>query len=200
MAVRGAHPTSIVHSTAKLGVESVVWAWTQIREGAIVGAHTSIGQGCYVGPGVRIGSQCRVQNGALIYEPSVLEDSVFVGPSVVFTNDRFPRAINVDGSPKTSRDWQPVGVHVESGASIGARAVLVGPLRVGQWAMIGAGSVVSSDVKPFSLVAGVPAKHIGWVGRSGCRLVNQADNWVCPQTEEIYEEIDGSLVLTGARG
>jgi UDP-2-acetamido-3-amino-2,3-dideoxy-glucuronate N-acetyltransferase len=178
----------------------VVWAWTQIREEAIVGDRTSIGQGCYVGPGVQIGSQCRIQNGALIYEPSVLGDSVFVGPGVVFTNDRFPRAINVDGSPKTSRDWQPVGVHVESGASIGARAVLVGPLRVGQWAMIGAGSVVSSDVKAFSLVAGVPAKHIGWVGRSGRRLVNRADSWVCPQTEETYEEIDGLLVLTGARG
>lgn len=199
MAGKGGHPTSIVHSTAQLGEDSVVWAWTQIREGAIVGANTSIGQGCYVGPGVHVGSQCRIQNGALIYEPSVLEDSVFVGPGVIFTNDRFPRAINVDGSPKTSRDWQPVGVYVESGASIGARAVLIGPLRVGQWAMIGAGSVVSSDIKPFSLVAGVPAKHIGWVGRSGRRLVTRADSWVCPQTEEIYEEIDGLLVLTGAR-
>lgn len=189
----------MVHSTAKLGAESVVWAWTQIREGALVGANTSIGQGCYVGPGVQIGPQCRIQNDALIYEPSVLEDSVFVGPGVVFTNDRFPRATNVDGSTKTQRDWQPVGVHVESGASIGARAVLIGPLRVGQWAMIGAGSVVSSDVKPFSLVAGVPAKHIGWVGRSGRRLISHADKWVCPQTEDVYEEINGSLVLSSAR-
>lgn len=199
MVVTGAHPTSIVHATVKLGAETVVWAWTQIREEAVVGDYASIGQACYVGPGVRIGSQCRVQNGAFIYEPSVLEDSVFIGPGVVLTNDRFPRAINVDGTPISSRDWQAVGVHVESGASIGARAVLVGPLRVGQWAMIGAGSVVSSDVKAFSLVAGVPAKHLGWVGRSGRRLVNQAGSWVCPKTEEIYEEIDGLLVFAGGR-
>jgi UDP-2-acetamido-3-amino-2,3-dideoxy-glucuronate N-acetyltransferase len=189
------HPTAIVHPSVILEAGQKVWAWSQLREHAELGAGASIGQGCYVGPGVRIGGQCRVQNGALIYEPSVLEDSVFVGPGAVFTNDRFPRAVTVGGAPKGAGDWDPVGVYVEYGAAIGARAVLVGPLRIGKWAMVAAGAVVTTDVKPFALVAGVPAVQIGWVGRAGHRLVQSGEHYMCPETSELYADVGGSLVL-----
>lgn len=189
------HPLSVVHQTAVLGLSCRVWAWTQLRENVTVGDGTSFGQGCYVGPGVTIGNQCRIQNGALIYEPSVLGDSVFVGPGTVFTNDRFPRAVNIDGSPKKDGDWSPDGVQVERGASIGARAVLIGPVKVGQWAMVGAGSVVTADVKPYALVLGIPAVQVGWVGKSGRKLIKAGEVWQCPETHTHYVEREGELTF-----
>ena len=191
------HPASMVHPNAKIGAGCYVWAWSQIREGATIGRCTSIGQGAYVGPGVVVGGSCKIQNYALIYEPAVLEDSVFVGPGAVLTNDRYPRAVNLDGSEKSAGDWTPVGVYIEHGASIGAKAVLVGPVRIGAWSMVGAGSVVSADVKPYSLVVGIPAAHVGWVGRSGHRLLKTKDEWVCPDSGERFEELDGHLGLVG---
>jgi len=187
------HPASIVHPNAKIGAGCYVWAWSQIREGAAIGQGTSIGQGAYVGPGVVVGASCKIQNYALIYEPAVLEDSVFVGPGAVLTNDRYPRAVNLDGSEKLAGDWNPVGVYMERGASIGAKAILVGPVRIGTWSMVGAGSVVSADVRPYSLVVGSPAVHIGWVGRSGRRLVKTEHEWVCPDSGELFQELDGQL-------
>jgi len=185
------HPASIVHPNAKIGAGCYVWAWSQIREGAAIGQGTSIGQGAYVGPGVVVGASCKIQNYALIYEPAVLEDSVFVGPGAVLTNDRYPRAVNLDGSEKLAGDWNPVGVYMERGASIGAKAILVGPVRIGTWSMVGAGSVVSADVRPYSLVVGSPAVHIGWVGRSGRRLVKTEHE--CPDSGELFQELDGQL-------
>ena len=187
------HPTAKVHPSAVLGSGTVIWAWSQVRENAVIGAQTSIGQGCYVGPGVRVGARCKIQNSALIYEPAVLGDGVFIGPGVVLTNDRFPRAVNTDGSPKTAGDWEPVGVTISQGASVGARAVLIGPLSIGAWATVGAGAVVSRDVKSFSLVAGNPGRHIGWVGRAGVRLLERGDSWVCPTSGDVYSEKDGEL-------
>jgi len=197
MSQRHIDPASIVHPNAKIGAGCYVWAWSQIREGATIGRCTSIGQGAYVGPGVVVGGSCKIQNYALIYEPAVLEDSVFVGPGAVLTNDRYPRAVNLDGSEKSAGDWNPVGVYIEHGASIGAKAVLVGPVRIGTWSMVGAGSVVSADVKPYSLVVGIPAAHVGWVGRSGHRLVKTNDEWVCPDSGERFEESGGQLGLVG---
>ena len=188
------HAMAEVHSTAALGPGSVIWAWSQVRENAVIGAQTSIGQGCYVGPGVRVGARCRIQNSALIYEPAVLSDGVFIGPGVVLTNDRFPRAVNTDGSPKAAADWEQVGVTISQGAAIGARAVLIGPLNIGAWATVGAGAVVSRDVKPFSLVVGNPGRHIGWVGRAGLRLIERENSWVCPKSGDVYSEKNGELV------
>jgi UDP-2-acetamido-3-amino-2,3-dideoxy-glucuronate N-acetyltransferase len=184
-----------VHPTASVGERCVIWAWTQVRENAHLGSETSLGQSVYVGPGVYVGARCRVQNQALLYEPAVLEDNVFVGPGVVMTNDKVPRASNVDGSAKTQGDWEKVGVYVEYGASIGARAVLVGPVRIGRWAMVGAGSVVSKDVAPFALVVGTPATQVGWVGRHGARLTGGPDLWRCAVTGERYFESAGQLQL-----
>lgn len=189
------HVTAEVHSSAVLRSQTIVWAWTQLRENVVVGSETSIGQSCYLGPGVVVGARCKIQNAALIYEPAVLADWVFVGPGAVLTNDRFPRAVNLDGSIKGPGDWEPVGVRVGTGASIGANAVLIGPLTVGEWATIGAGAVVSSDVKPFALVVGNPGRQIGWVGHSGARLTQKSETWICPITGDVYTDENGALTL-----
>jgi acetyltransferase-like isoleucine patch superfamily enzyme len=144
-----------------------------------------------------MGDHCKLQNHALVYEPAVLEDGVFVGPAAVFTNDHYPRAVNPDGSLKSAHDWRPVGVRVRTGASVGARAVCVAPVTVGRWAMVAAGSVVVHDVPDFALVAGVPARRIRWVGHAGVPLEPAGDGlWRCPVTGRDYLEHPG----TGSAG
>jgi acetyltransferase-like isoleucine patch superfamily enzyme len=136
-----------------------------------------------------LGENCKVQNYALVYEPAVLEDGVFIGPAAVLTNDQFPRAVNPDLSLKNTDDWEAVGVTVRTGASIGARAVCVAPVTVGRWATVAAGAVVTRDVPDFALVAGVPARRIGWMGRRGHRLVETEEGkFVCPVDGSLYEE------------
>jgi len=175
-----------VSPDAEIGDGSSIWHLAQVREQVRMGAGCIVGRGAYIGTGVRMGDNCKVQNYALVYEPAVLGDGVFVGPAVVLTNDTFPRAVNPDGSLKSAHDWEPVGVTVEDGASIGARAVCVAPVRIGRWATVAAGAVVTRDVPAHALVAGVPARQIGWVGRAGVRLVPDGDLWRCPQTGQAY--------------
>ena len=187
--------TADVAADAVIGDGSSVWHLAQVREGVRMGENCVVGRGAYIGTGVIMGDGCKVQNYALVYEPAVLEDGVFVGPSVVFTNDHFPRAINVDGSPKSADDWHPVGVTVRRGASIGARAVCVAPVTIGEWATVAAGAVVVKDVPAYALVVGVPARQIGWVGEAGEPLVADADgSFQCPRTGRMYDENDGALV------
>jgi acetyltransferase-like isoleucine patch superfamily enzyme len=186
--------TADVDERATIGPRTRVWHLAQVREGAKVGADCILGRGSYVGPGVTIGDNCKLQNHALVYEPAVLEDGVFVGPAVVFTNDVFPRAVNPDGSLKSADDWHAVGVTVRTGASIGARAVCIAPVTIGRWALVAAGSVVRADVPDHALVAGVPARRIGWVGEAGFPLVDDGGGrWSCPETGRAYRETDGSL-------
>lgn len=179
---------------AQLGAGTAVWHLAQIREGAVLGESCVVGRGAYVGSGVTMGAGSKVQNYALVYEPAVLEDGVFIGPAAVLTNDRHPRAIMPDGRPKHAEDWQPVGVTVRRGASIGARAVCVAPVTVGSWALVAAGAVVVSDVPDFALVVGSPARRIGWVSRAGTRLQPSGPGtWWCAKTGESYIEVDGVL-------
>jgi UDP-2-acetamido-3-amino-2,3-dideoxy-glucuronate N-acetyltransferase len=183
-----------VDVSAEIGDGSTVWHLAQVREHVSLGRGCTIGRGAYLGPGVQLGNQVKVQNYALVYEPARLGDGVFVGPAVVLTNDTYPRAITPDGRLKGSEDWVPVGVVVADGAAIGARAVCVAPVRIGRWALVAAGAVVTSDVPDFALVAGVPARRIGWVGRAGVRLVESGDGlFVCPRTAERYRESLGVL-------
>jgi len=189
-----------VEDGAVIGADAQIWHRAHIRGGAEIGAGTVIGSGVYVGPGVRMGRNCKVQNLALVYEPAVLEDGVFVGPAVVFTNDLNPRAVNPDLTLKSADDWQAVGVTVREGAAIGARSVCVAPVEIGAWALVAAGSTVVRDVPSFALVAGSPARRIGWVGRVGVRLVEDGDGrWRCPSSGEIYvEDGDGLRIETSS--
>lgn len=183
-----------VERGSSCGPATQVWDLATVRAGASLGAECVVGRGAYIGPGVVVGDRVKIQNQALVYEPAVLEDGAFVGPAVVLTNDTYPRAVNPDGTPKTGADWEAVGVTVRTGASIGARAVCVAPVTIGRWASVGAGSVVTRDVPDHALVVGVPARRVGWVGRSGVPLVSDSgDRWVCPVSGQVYIENDARL-------
>lgn len=188
--------SATVSEDAEIGQGSSVWDLAQVRERAKLGVNCIIGRGAYIGTGVVLGDNCKVQNYALVYEPAVLGDGVFIGPAVVLTNDTYPRAINADGSLKSAHDWEPVGVTIEHGAAIGARATCVAPVNVGAWATVAAGAVVVKDVPAYALVAGVPARRIGWVGESGVPLTAGDDDktWVCPSTGARFVETDGILI------
>lgn len=186
--------TAQVSPQAELGDGTTVWELAQVREGARLGRGCIVGRGAYVGAGVVIGDHCKLQNHALVYEPAVLGDGVFVGPAAVLTNDEYPRAVDPDGRLKGAGDWAAVGVTVGDGASIGARAVCVAPLTIGRWAMVAAGAVVTKDVPDHALVVGVPARRVGWVGRAGVPLQEvDAGRWRCPRTGAEYDQRDGVL-------
>ena len=188
--------TADIDDGAQIGDGTSVWHLAQVRVGAVVGRNCIIGRGAYIGDGARLGDNCKVQNYALVYEPAVLGDGVFIGPAAVLTNDEFPRAVNADGSPKNSSDWHSVGVEVGEGAAIGARAVCVAPVRVGAWATVAAGAVVTRDVPDFALVLGVPARRVGWVGHAGVPLTDIGNGmWRCPTTGAEYVEQSGVLIV-----
>ncbi len=180
-----------VSKDATIGDSSSIWHLAQVRENAVIGEGCIVGRGAYIGTGVTMGDHCKIQNYALVYEPARLGHGVFIGPAVVLTNDHNPRAINADGSLKSAHDWELVGVTIEDGASIGARSVCVAPVTIGRWATVAAGAVVTRDVPAFALVAGVPARKIGWVGRAGARLVpdeNDPSIFVCPASGARYHQ------------
>jgi acetyltransferase-like isoleucine patch superfamily enzyme len=184
-----------VHPDAVLGEGTAVWKGATVREGAVLGRSCTVGRGAYIGPGVTVGDNVKIQNHALVYEPASLGDGAFVGPAAVFTNDLNPRSVTPEGRLKTAEDWHAVGVTVLEGGSVGARAVCVAPVTVGRWAMVAAGAVVTRDVPDFALVAGVPARRLGWVGRAGVRLAEDGGGrYTCPQTGAAYQEKDGALV------
>jgi UDP-2-acetamido-3-amino-2,3-dideoxy-glucuronate N-acetyltransferase len=161
------HQTADVDDGVFIGDNVKIWHHVHIRSGASIGSNSIVGKGAYIGADVQVGRNCKIQNYALIYEPALLEDGVFIGPAAVLTNDLFPRAITPELSIKDSSNWKPVGVTIRQGASIGARAVCIAPMTVGKWAMVAAGAVVSKDVPNFALVVGVPARQVAWVGKQG---------------------------------
>jgi UDP-2-acetamido-3-amino-2,3-dideoxy-glucuronate N-acetyltransferase len=153
------HPTAEVDEGAQIGPGTKVWHIAHIRGTAKIGAGCVIGRNVYVDAGVEIGDGVKIQNNVSVYAGVTIEDEVFVGPCVVFTNDMRPRAHNAD--------WTITPTLVRHGASIGANATLVCGITVSEHAMVAAGSVVVRDVQPYQLVAGNPARHLGWVNRRG---------------------------------
>jgi UDP-2-acetamido-3-amino-2,3-dideoxy-glucuronate N-acetyltransferase len=178
------HPTATVEPGAALGPGARVWHDAQVRAGAIVGAGCIIGKGAFVDVGVRVGANCKIQNYALLYHGCTLGDGVFIGPAAILTNDLRPRAVTPDGDLKGAEDWRCGEIIVEDGASIGAGAIILPGLRIGRFALVGAGAVVTRDVPPHALVLGNPARHAGWVCRCGETLTAGRACTVCGDTLE----------------
>lgn len=186
------HKTAIVDEGAVIGAGSRVWHWVHVSGGATVGERCSLGQNVFVGNNVSIGNNVKIQNNVSVYDNVILEDDVFCGPSMVFTNVYNPRSA-------VSRKHEYRDTVIKRGATLGANCTIVCGVTVGEYAFVAAGAVVNRDVKPYALMAGVPARQIGWMSRFGERLEFQpSDSGVmealCEHTGERYEEKDGEVV------
>lgn len=189
-----AHPTAVVDDGAEIGADTRIWHFTHVSSGAKIGSGCSLGQNVYVAPRVSIGDHVKIQNNVAVYEGVTLEDYVFCGPSMVFTNVRTPRS----AYPRnTSDDYAPT--RVRHGASIGANATIVCGITIGEWAFVAAGAVVTRDVPPYALVAGMPARRIGWVSRSGATLRFEDGAARCEHTGRRYL-LEGDSVRPEAEG
>jgi len=164
------HPTAEVSPQASIGENTSIWHQSQVREGASIGKSCILGKGVYIDAGVCIGDHVKIQNYVSIFHGVMIEDGVFIGPHVCFTNDLHPRAINPDGSLKAADDWQLTPTLIRKGASLGANSTIVCGVTVGQWSMIGSGSVVTRDVPDYGLVYGNPARLHGYVCACGAPL------------------------------
>jgi len=167
------HPSADVAPTAEIGAGTKVWSNVQIRDGARIGRRCILGRGCFVDVDVIVGDRVKIQNNASLYLGLTVEDGVFIGPHVIVTNDKSPRAINPDGSLKTPADWNVGQTVIRYGAAVGAGAVIVTGVSVGRWAMIGSGCVVTADVPDHALVVGTPGRVVGWVSAGGERCESQ---------------------------
>jgi acetyltransferase-like isoleucine patch superfamily enzyme len=181
------HPTSDVSQQATIGEGTKIWQHCQVRENARIGKNCILSKGVYIDADVKIGDNVKIQNGISIYHGVTLEDGVFCGPHCVFTNDKFPRAINPDGTLKSAEDWVVSETLVKTGASIGAHATIVCGIIIGKWAMIGAGSVVTKDVPDHGLVLGNPARLSGFVCYCGHKLV-RAENSLDVSTNSLSQD------------
>jgi UDP-2-acetamido-3-amino-2,3-dideoxy-glucuronate N-acetyltransferase len=181
------HETAVVDDGVTIGEGTKVWHFAHILGGTKIGERCVISQNVMIGPKVTVGNGCKIQNNVSLYEGVTLEDDVFCGPSMVFTNVLLPRAF-------VNRREEFLPTLIKKGASIGANATIVCGNTVGSYAMVGAGAVVTRDVEDYALVLGAPAKRVGWVSRSGDRL---GADLVCPRTGERYREESGKLSLIG---
>jgi UDP-2-acetamido-3-amino-2,3-dideoxy-glucuronate N-acetyltransferase len=161
------HPTAEVSENAVIGENTKIWHHAQVRPGAKIGSNCIIGKGVYIDADVLIGNNVKIQNYVSIYHGVSVEDGVFIGPHVCFTNDMRPRAINPDGSPKAADDWVLSKTLIKKGAAIGANSTIRCGIIIGEWAMVGSGSVVTRDVSAQGLVFGNPAKLHGFVCTCG---------------------------------
>jgi len=185
------HPTAIVDEGAQIGDGSRVWHWVHINGGAQIGRDCSFGQNVFVGNRVVIGNNCKIQNNVSVYDNVTLEDDVFCGPSMVFTNVYNPRSA-------VSRKDEYRNTLVKRGVTLGANCTVVCGTALGEYAFVAAGAVINRDVKPYALMAGVPAKQIGWMSRFGERLelplTGNAET-LCQHTGQRYVLRDGCCTV-----
>jgi UDP-2-acetamido-3-amino-2,3-dideoxy-glucuronate N-acetyltransferase len=184
------HSTAEVSPKAQIGSGTRIWNLVQIREGVIIGQNCIIGKDVYVDFDVKIGNNVKIQNSALIYHGVSLEDGVFVGPQVCFTNDRIPRAITLDGSLKGNDDWVVGPILVKYGASVGAASVILPDVIIGRFSLIGAGAVVTHNVPDHGLVVGNPARLVGYVCHCGRKMEQQGGVWHCSVCDWTFEPKD----------
>lgn len=180
-----------VEAGAEIGQDTSVWHLAHVRSGAVIGTDCVVGGGAFIDAGVTVGDNCKIQNAAQIFAPARIGTGVFIGPGAILTNDKTPRAINADLTTKSVSDWTAAGVTVETGASIGAGAIVVAGVTIGRWAMVAAGAVVTRDVLDHELVAGVPATNLGWVGHDGLRLKINNGFWVGPDGAKYSMQSSG---------
>lgn len=182
------HPSSFADEGCFIGDGTKIWHFCHIMEKAVIGENCNIGQNVFVGNLVRLGNGVKVQNNVSLYEGIICEDDVFIGPSVVFTNVKNPRAAIV-------RRAEFQTTYIKKGATIGANATILCGVTIGMYAFVGAGSVVTKNIPAYALLVGNPAKQIGWVSRAGHRLhFNEKQQAVCPETQELYEKTANSEV------
>ncbi|OFY52303.1 MAG: hexapeptide transferase [Bacteroidetes bacterium RBG_13_46_8] len=183
-----AHETAVIDAGCKIGKDTKIWHFTHIMPDCVIGEHCNLGQNVVVMPGVILGNNVKVQNNVSIYTGVICEDDVFLGPSMVFTNVINPRSA-------VNRKEQYRKTHVEKGATIGANATILCGIKLGRFAFVGAGAVVTKDVAPYSLVVGNPARHAGWMSEYGHRL-NFNENGIaeCPESREKYKLEQGRLL------
>ncbi len=178
------HESSYIDDNVSIGEGTKIWHFCHILSGTVIGKNCSLGQNVMAGPDVKIGDGCKIQNNVALYKGVILEDGVFCGPSMVFTNVTTPRS-------EVSRQDEYVETLVRKGVTIGANATIVCGHELGQYCFIGAGAVVTKNVKPHAVMAGVPAKQIGWVAHSGEML---REDLICPRTGDEYQIVDGALI------
>ncbi len=183
------HPTAVVDAGAEIGPGTRIWHFCHIMPTARIGANCNLGQNVFVDNNTFIGNGVKIQNNVSVYNGVILEDYVFCGPSMVFTNVINPRSeIPRKDEFKTTR--------VRRGASIGANATIVCGVTIGRYALIGAGAVVTRDVPDYALMVGVPARQVGWISRHGHRLTkkDKDGNWICPQSGWRYREVEPGIL------
>jgi len=182
-----AHETAVVDDGVSIGKGTKIWHFSHIMTGSEIGAYCNIGQNVVISPGVRLGRNVKVQNNVSVYTGVICEDDVFLGPSMVFTNVMNPRSA-------VNRKDQYAETIVEKGATIGANSTIVCGNRIGMFAFIGAGAVVTRDVKPYALVVGNPARQTGWMSEYGHKLLFDSNGHAtCPESGEKYLLKDGSV-------
>jgi UDP-2-acetamido-3-amino-2,3-dideoxy-glucuronate N-acetyltransferase len=175
------HPTAIVDEGARLGDGTRVWHWTHVCGGAVIGAGCSLGQNVFVGNDVVIGDNVKIQNNVSVYDTVRIENDVFCGPSMVFTNVYNPRAT----IPRKA-EYRPT--RVRRGATLGANCTVICGITIGEYAFVGAGAVVNRDVPAHALMLGVPARRAGWMCRCGTQLILRGADWSCPVCSTDYRE------------
>ena len=183
------HESAIIDEGAEIGDGSRVWHFTHVCGGAKIGARVSLGQNVFVGNKVVIGDDCKIQNNVSVYDNVPIEEGVFCGPSSVFTNVYNPRAL-------IERKDQYRDTLVKKGATLGANCTIVCGVNIGEYAFVAAGAVVTQNVKPYALMAGVPAKQIGWMSQYGEQIplpLKGDSQYVCPHTAQRYQLNDGYL-------
>ena len=182
-----AQSTSIIDDGALIGSGTKIWHWTHICSGSKIGNNCSLGQNVFISSNVRIGNNVKIQNNVSVYDNLIIEDDVFCGPSMVFTNVINPRS-------EISRKHEYKNTLIKKGASLGANCTIVCGVVIGEYAFIGAGAVVTTNVKPYSLFLGVPAVHKGWISAFGEKIdLNGSGKWNCIKTGDIYELKDGEM-------